>query len=72
MLPDFVVKKLFYRQERQEGQERQKIDEGDLVIDPYRTFLRELAHSGYFHFGVLGPLGDRLKTLQLGKLQRGP
>ena len=51
MLTDFVFKKLFYRQERQ------KIHGVDLVIDPYRTFLREIAHSGYFHFGVLGPLG---------------
>ncbi|MBK6798288.1 MAG: hypothetical protein IPG76_16305 [Acidobacteria bacterium] len=57
MLTDLVVKKLFYRQERQEGQERQNENSLNVLFPAKMSDMDQLLNPHIYFFGVLGPLG---------------
>ncbi len=54
---DFVAKKLFYRKERQEGQERQNENSLNVLCPAKMSDIYQLLNPTHFLFGVLGPLG---------------
>ncbi|MBK9709419.1 MAG: hypothetical protein IPO77_21255 [Acidobacteria bacterium] len=53
-LTDFVVKKLFYRQE---GQERQNENSLNVLFPAKMSDMDQLLNPPHLFFGVLGPLG---------------
>ncbi|MBK8314064.1 MAG: hypothetical protein IPL01_08580 [Acidobacteria bacterium] len=56
-LTDFVVKTVFYRQERQEGQERQNGNSMHVLFTRENVKYGAITESPDLFFGVLGPLG---------------
>ncbi|MBK7597035.1 MAG: hypothetical protein IPJ07_00365 [Acidobacteria bacterium] len=64
MLTDFVVKKLFYRQERQEGQERQNENSLNVLFPAKMSDMDQLLNPPHLFFGVLGekyPLKHKIR-----------
>ncbi|MBK9706574.1 MAG: hypothetical protein IPO77_06125 [Acidobacteria bacterium] len=67
---DFAVKTVFYRQERQEGQERQNGNSLNVLFPAKMSNMGQLLNPPtppHLFFGVLGVLGDKNQVISTNR-----